>query len=465
MNNFGRFFSAVGLFLLMGTFAACKKTFDAPPGPADPNITPNMTIDQFKSLHTVAGGFTDIDQEIVISGIVVANDKSGNFYKQLFIQDTTGAIQLQVNATNLYTSYPVGRRVFIRAKGLTLTDEGRTMMLGYKDLVNGSPAVEGIPGALVSRYIIGGSIGNPVVPIEVTFNDLQTGMNNRYVNALIKLRGFEFQEADTSKTYSDISQYRQTTNLTLRNCSAASVILRTSAYANFAGLKVPAGNGDITCIYTLFNTTRQLFIRDTNDVQFYSYRCNQTPPEPGLLLFENFESQTVPATGSNPITISGWANMAEAGPKVFNAKSYQSNKYGEISCFSSNAASSKAWLVTKAIDLTGATNVRLSFDNKQGYIGTGGTLAAALKVLVSTNYTGTGNPWDATWDDLTSQAAFSPGDATTYPPNFTPSGNISLAGYSGTIYVAFRYEGADPAGTANDRTSTWQVDNIKVIGD
>ncbi|MBX2887186.1 MAG: choice-of-anchor J domain-containing protein [Ferruginibacter sp.] len=465
MNNFGRFFTAIGLFFLMATFAACEKTFDAPPGPYDPNITANMTIDAFKSLHTTAGGFTEIDQDIIISGIVVANDKSGNMYKQLFIQDTTGAIQLQVNATNLYTSYPVGRRVFIRAKGLTLTDEARTMILGYKDYVNGAPSVEGIPSALVSNYIIGGSIGNAVVPFEVTFNDLGTSMSNRYVNALIKLKDYEFSNADTTKTYSDTSQYRITTNLNLQNCSSSSIILRTSAYANFAGIKVPRGNGDITCIYTLYNTTRQLLIRDTTDVQFYSFRCNETPPPAGTLISENFETQTVPPTGTSPVTITGWLNMAEAGPKVFNAKVYQSNKYAEISCFASNAANSTAWLVTPAINLDNTTNERLSFDTKQGYIGTGGIWAAGLKVLISTDFTGTGNPWAATWTDLSSQAAFSPGAATTYPTSFTNSGNISIAGYSGTVYIAFKYEGADPTGTDNDRTSTWQIDNIQVIGD
>ena len=86
---------------------------------------------------------------------------------------------------------------------------------------------------------------------------------------------------------------------------------------------------------------------------------------------------------------------------------------------------------------------------------------------VSTNYTGTGNPWAAgvVWNDMTSQAILSPGSTTSsFPSSFTNSGNISLNAYSGTIYVAFRYEGADPAGTASDKTSAWEVDDIKVTG-
>jgi hypothetical protein len=107
----------------------------------------------------------------------------------------------------------------------------------------------------------------------------------------------------------------------------------------------------------------------------------------------------------------------------------------------------------------------------QGFILTstpGGTpVQSALKILVSSNYTGTGNPWAAgvVWTDLTAQATLSPGSTTSsFPSSFTASGNISLNAYSGTIYVAFRYEGADPAGTASDKTSAWEVDEVKITG-
>ena len=466
MNKFARFFSAIALLALFGTLSACKKTFDEPPGPADPNIVANMTIEGLKALHTIPGAYDEITQDIVISGIVVANDKSGNFYKQLFIQDSTGAIQLLVNANSLYTSFPVGRKVFVKTKGLTLSDDNGNMILGYKAIVSGIPSLEGINGTLVGQHLIGGSIGHPVVPIEVTYSQLTTSMQSRYINALVKLSGYEFIESDTSRTYSDTSVYKRTTNLNIKSCSGGpNVIVRTSAYANFAGLKVPPGNGDITAIFTVFGSTRQLVIRDTSDVQFYGLRCGQTPPPAGTLVFENFESQTVPSSGFNPITIAGWVNMSELGNRTFSAKQFNSNKYAELSAFGSNAAVVRTWLVTKAIDLNGTTNERLSFETKQGFIGSGGITSAALKVLVSTTYTGTGNPWDATWTDITSQATLSPGTETSFPSSFTPSGNVDLSSYSGTIYVAFRYEGADPTGSGSDLTSTWQIDNISVVGD
>ena len=66
-----------------------------------------------------------------------------------------------------------------------------------------------------------------------------------------------------------------------------------------------------------------------------------------------------------------------------------------------------------------------------------------------------------TWSELT--ATFSAGTASGYPATFTSSGDVSLNSYSGTIYVAFKYEGADVTGTG-DKTTTWQLDNIKVSG-
>jgi hypothetical protein len=461
MNKVSRLLSAVALIALVGTFSACKKTFDEPPGPSDPNITANTTIANLKAIHTStsSGAFTPITQDIVISGIVTANDKSGNFYKQLFIQDTTGAIQVLLNATNLYTTYPVGRRVYIKCNGLYISDDNGNMILGSRAVVGGIPSLEGIPSAMINRYVIGGSINNPVTPMEVTYADLGTDMQNRYINALIKLMDYHFVDSDTGKTYSDTSVYRRTTNRNINKCDGSNpnLIVRTSAYSNFSALTVPRGVGDIVSIYTVFGTTRQLVIRDTNDVMFFQPRCGED-----ALLLERFEGQTA----FSPVNIADWKNLAEVGGRTYSARTFNSNLYAELSAFSSNEPIVLSWLVTKGVNLDATANEKLSFDTKQGFIGTGGSTAAALKILVSTNYTGAGDPWDAsvTWTDVTAQATLSPGTVTSFPSSFTNSGEIDLSGYTGTVYVAFRYEGSDPSGSSNDKTSTWQIDNIKITG-
>ena len=86
MNKIVKLFAAIILFAAIGSQSACKKSYDQPPGATDElNIVANTTIESLKGLHTVPRAYDVIADNIIISGIVTANDKSGNFYKQLFI--------------------------------------------------------------------------------------------------------------------------------------------------------------------------------------------------------------------------------------------------------------------------------------------------------------------------------------------------------------------------------------------
>ncbi|MFZ1529109.1 MAG: DUF5689 domain-containing protein [Ferruginibacter sp.] len=443
---------------------SCKKEFDAPPGATDPNMVANTSIKGLKALHTTAGAYDVINTDVVISGVVIANDKTGNLYKQLFIQDSTGAIQISIDATSLYGTYPVGRKIFVKCKGLCISDYNNNPQLGVKALVAGLTSFEGIPGPAINNYIIGGSLNNPVTPKVVTIADLNAAgsapnipsnqpWQNKYLNDLIQMEGYRF--LSITDTYSDTSVYKSTQNRTIGNCAGNSnnIIVRTSAYATFAGARVPQGRGNIAALYTVFGSTKQLLMRDTSDVSFTSdYDC---PLPAGTLLLENFESQTTPG----PLALPNWFVGAEAGSKNWEGRTFNSNKYAQMSAFSSTEASNIGWLVTKPVNLgTFATKI-LTFQTIAGFHN-----GAALKVLVSSNYTGTGNPWAAgvTWTDITSQATLSPGLTSGYPSSFTNSGNVSLNAFSGTVYIAFKYEGQDPSGTASDKTTTWQVDNITV---
>ena len=114
-------------------------------------------------------------------------------------------------------------------------------------------------------------------------------------------------------------------------------------------------------------------------------------------------------------------NAAEAASSLYSGRQFSSNKFAYVSGFGSGQNTITTWLVTKGVPLTGTTKT-LTFKTIQGFILTttpGGTpVQAALKVLVSTNYTGTGNPWAAgvIWTDLTAQCALSPGSITsTFP--------------------------------------------------
>jgi hypothetical protein len=461
--------TAILLTIAAVTFnSSCKKQFDAPPSYVAPSITANTTIRQLKALHTVAGKIESITTDLIIRGIVTGDDKSGNLYKSLVIQDESGGILIRLEGTSLYTTYPIGQEVFVKCKGLFLGDYNNLIQLGGGADFTVTPAsLLTLPSALFSQYIVKGSAGNVVVPKSVTVSQLGTSMQDTLQNVLIKLSNFEFAAADTSKTYANATTNPPgTVNFVLKDCGGASITLRNSGFADFAAIGVPNGNGSIVSIYTVFGTTKQLTIRDTADLQMYGARCGGgggvTPPVGGTLLSETFETQTVPAAAPfNPIAVAGWTNLDEVGGKKFDSRIFSNNKYAQLSAFGSTQAVVTSWLVTKGIDLGSNTTKTLTFGTSGGFAN-----GATLKVLVSSNFTGTGNPWAAgvTWTDITAGATLCTIPSSGYFSGFTPSGNISLNSYSGTIYIAFKYEGADPTGTASDKTTTWQIDNILVTG-
>ena len=445
MNKIFKLLTAVVLVASIGTFTACKKSFDNPPGASDPNIVANTSIQALKALHTTAGAYDVITSDIVISGVVVADDKSGNFYKQLYIQDSTGGLQILLDANSLYGTYPVGRRIFIKCNGLCISDYNGTMELGVKALVSGLPSVEGIPGNLISKYVIGGSLNNPVVPTVVTIAQLGTNMQNKYLGTLIQLDGFAF--TSLAGTYSDTSVYKTTTNRDIKNCTGNTIIVRTSAYSNFAAQKVAQGRGSILAIYTTFGTTKQLIIRDTNDVKFTDdYAC---PLPPGTLLSEDFES-----IGANNATLvlPNWKNIGEVGNISFQNAIFGPVKCAKISAFSTGAATVSSWLISPAVNLTGAVTPKLTFTTAGGFnVG-----ATTFKVFVSTDYTGSATPSTATWTQLPATIATAP--ATGFG-SFVSSGTVSLAAYNGqTVYIGFRYDGGDPG-----KTTTYELDDVKVL--
>jgi hypothetical protein len=116
-------------------------------------------------------------------------------------------------------------------------------------------------------------------------------LSDRYINCFVQLDGYEFAASDTSKTYGDTSSYKSTVNRNINlGCgSTINTVVRTSGYANFAGTHIPAGNGSIAAVYTIYRssptsntTTKQMLLRDVSDVHFDSARCGGNPnPNPG----------------------------------------------------------------------------------------------------------------------------------------------------------------------------------------
>ena len=269
MNWKAGLFAIASLTLLS---VSCKKKFDDPPMLGEPGIVANTTIADLKSRLTSTGSTVAITDDVVISGVVVMDDRSGNFYQQIAIQDETGGILLRLAGNNLFNNYPVGRRVFVKAKGLHLGEYGRMIQIGG-GVEPGGGGVTLLAANLQDQHIIRGALNQPLEPLTVTTSQLGTTLHDPYVNTLVRLENFEFASNELSKNYADEDQSGNRIIQGCTNPTTNRLTLRTSDFANFATLPVAQGNGEIIGIYSIFNNTKQFTIRDTTDVRFYGPRC------------------------------------------------------------------------------------------------------------------------------------------------------------------------------------------------
>ena len=142
---------ASALSALTFSLSSCfKQSYDYPPDVAqyDPNLPCNVTIAQLTSMIFSSGSGTAhvFTGDSTIYGVVTADDRSGNFYHQIVIQDSTGGIVLGLQATYLYTNYPIGRKVYVSLKGLSIADYDGSPEIVFSTVTNsGSLTVTNIP--------------------------------------------------------------------------------------------------------------------------------------------------------------------------------------------------------------------------------------------------------------------------------------------------------------------------------
>jgi hypothetical protein len=282
--------SVLFVVLLAFSLSSCRDDkFDEPPiNGADPALTVNMTIDSLKTIYrdTVLNdeAIVTIDKDWIIAGVVIADDKSGNFYKSVVIDDETAGISVRIDLSNFNTDYPIGRKLFIKLKGLVLGQYAGMMQLGgYIDVTDPSrPEAAAIPSSLVSNFVFGGTWNNPVVAHEVSIGDL--GNTFKWQNRLIKLSNVQFISADTAETWAD-QVTLSSINRTITDCYSAELLVRTSGYSSFAAKLTPTGSGSITAIFSVFSSDKQLIIRDVYDVDMNLGRfvVGTCPPPPAVL--------------------------------------------------------------------------------------------------------------------------------------------------------------------------------------
>lgn len=401
---------------------SCQKKFEEPPLTGAPDVVANTSIKDIKARYT-GGNPVEITDDVILEGIVSCDDKSGNYYQQIAIQDATGGILLRMAGSNHYNNFPVGRQVFVKCKGLFLGQYNGTLQLGGG--VDAAYASQGgvtlIANNLQDQHLVKGALNQPLVPQVVTVAQLTTGLQDKYVSTLVKLEGFEFSANELSKNYADDDQSGNRIIQGCTNPTTNRITLRTSNYCNFATRKVAQGNGEIIGIYSFFGSTKQFTIRDTTDVRFTNPRC---PTAAG--------GGTISLTTS-PVTINFDALGTSGLPAGVYIKQDASSTFigNEATVYNSNFNTPTAWNQTS-----------LGFKNFASATGLASTATSTVQSASANRALGARQTGTAT-------AGGDPGYAFAFQlANTTGKSNLVLE---------FLLQSLD-ASTGTGRTTTWRVD-------
>lgn len=437
----------LGFLMLVVLFAASgcvKDDFDAPDngGCIDEGLTANITIAALKSRYT--SGNLKITDSLIIEGVVISSDQEGNFYKEMVIQDATGGILLLIDQTNMYTDFPVGRKVYVNMLNLYLSNYGGLIQVGASINADDN-SLERIPQSLVADFIKKGPCNQELVPLEVAVGDLDPVVHQ---SRLIKLTSVKMADNDANVSWATVGG-SSAKNRTIADCNNTAIIARTSDFARFAGTLTPTQRFDITGVFSIFNSDKQLKLRDVaKDVVVTGAACaciesvgpiNATTRfhVDDVRIFDSSQDLlTQNFTGvSGTLSLPGWKNITQTGSLAWIGGNFNGNGYAQISAFNSGQPEITTWLIAPAVTVAG-NGETLTFTTQDAYDD-----GARLEVLISTDYDGGNNPENFTWTKVCPNIAG--GDANSFGASFVPSGNVDLTPFAGTTYVAWRYKAGE----------------------
>lgn len=229
----------------------------------------NMTIAELKAKYAStisASGVKEVTEDIIIEGVVVADDATGNVYKQFIINDETGAIIIGVNDVGLYAMVPVGQRVRIDCKGLHVGGYGKMAQVGG--------LYEGKIGRMAKsvyrehvRLVDEPSMVQPELVPEVIDDTYFTDENKENLAKFVRLENVEITEANGTELWApEELQYNNVVERHIK-MGKTNLVLRMSTYADFANEAIPDGKLNINGVLTRYNDYWQFVISSTGDIQ------------------------------------------------------------------------------------------------------------------------------------------------------------------------------------------------------
>ncbi len=276
-------YKGLALLALSFTFVSCFDSDWDTPDMTNPPYGNNeivedqakqVTIADLKAKYSKAianSSFERITDELQLRATVIGNDIGGNIYKQIIVQDATGALVVGINGTGLFPFLSVGQQLLIDLKDLCIGGYGEQPQLGdeYNNSIGRMSTekweqhVKVLPTHDMSQI-------DTLDFFKVAQADI-----DRYCGYLVKLENVSIGDAG----YPIAPEYKAGTPLiyngssngyvhhSINGQSMSKLLLRTSTYADFASWIIPSTPVTLYGIATRYRDTWQILIRAEEDIK------------------------------------------------------------------------------------------------------------------------------------------------------------------------------------------------------
>lgn len=457
-------YSLVSIIALIATFNSCVEDTDYET-PQIACVEPVLTGNNVPLLNIVtlwvanlgeSSVYTfDEDYEDYITVYVTSSDETGNFYKELFVQDSptepTIAIKLSIDTQDLYTKYQPGRKLYVYLKGLAvgLNQSGELMIAE----ANGTGMSDYIRENKAKKNIMRNCDAVAITPLNV---DTPIDISGSHLGMYVRFDNVQFDHLLLGTNFTDPLESFDT-HLTINSCIDYSTIkLETSSFADFKNVTIPEGMGSVEGVISR-DYGDEFYVLRVNGPEAFSFdgvrcdpNCTYAVAQGTTNLFsEDFESLST----NDPVSGNGWTNYIEEGTETWEiyTDSNSLGKSARIGSFSSGDASSIAWLITPAIDFDAQDAETFVFQTSNSF-----SDGSILQLLYSTDWDGAeANITSATWDVF--PVGYIVADDEYYVDWFE-SGIIDLSCEEGVTYFAFKYTGSGVA----EFDGTYELDEISI---
>lgn len=232
----------------------------------DKVITIGELKEKYSSLiNASSDGVKEITDDWQLQVVVNGNDEGGNLYKQISVQDPTGAIIVGINGSNLYPYMPVGQQLLINLKGLHIGGYRKQAQIGA--LYNGSSSIGRMDTDVWEQHVRllkEGEIEAKVDTVDFDENADKYILSGR----IVKLSGVTISGEGTQVLAPEDGSVTLSSNCANRLINGkSSLVLRTSSYSKFANRAIPKGKADVYGVCTRYNNTWQILMRTESDLQ------------------------------------------------------------------------------------------------------------------------------------------------------------------------------------------------------